>query len=78
MLIIEETPKGAPLATVNGLAQMIESAVRALAPMLASSLFSVSLTKQLAGGYLVYLVLVIMGLVGVRLSMDLPQSRRRG
>ena len=53
----------------NGLAQTTASIVRAIAPAAASSLFSLSLENQLAGGTMVYWILcagVVLGLVATR------------
>lgn len=72
MFIVDSAPTKASLGATNGLAQMLGCAVRSVAPAMASSLFSVSLERQLAGGYLVYYILIGLALMGVRTSFLLP------
>ncbi|KAJ8495049.1 hypothetical protein ONZ45_g13019 [Pleurotus djamor] len=54
LFIIAAIPDKSALATVNGVAQIVNSMMRALAPALASSFFSLSVELGLAGGYFVY------------------------
>lgn len=77
MLLVESVPEGGPMATVNGIAQMLGSGMRSLAPTFASSLFSISLQRRLAGGNMVYYVVLGITLAGVRCSFLLPRKRRR-
>ena len=65
------------MATVNGIAQMLGSGMRSLGPTFASSLFSISLERHLAGGNMVYYVALGITLAGVRCSFLLPRRRRR-
>lgn len=51
--------------------------MRTVAPTISSSLFSLSLQKQLLGGNLVYVVLFAVVLVGVRFSLSLPDREKR-
>lgn len=67
---------GAPreaLGAINGLAQTTASLMRALAPSTASSLFSVSLEQNIVRGYMVYVVLCMIIVVGVGASSRLPK-----
>ncbi|KAL0953881.1 hypothetical protein HGRIS_005055 [Hohenbuehelia grisea] len=72
--IISSVPDNESLATVNGLTQLVGSAVRALGPSFTASLFSVSLERQLLGGYMVYLCLVGVILLGIFASFKLPKN----
>jgi len=76
LLYINDGAPRSALGAVNGLAQMIASIMRALAPSTASSLFSVSLLTQqhdvVLRGNMVYLVLCAITLVGVTASFQLP------
>ncbi|KAF8069881.1 major facilitator superfamily domain-containing protein [Lyophyllum atratum] len=72
LFVMDAAPGSASLGAVNGLAQMLSAVVRTLAPTLASSLFSISLQKQLVGGYMVYLVILAITLIGVATSFLLP------
>lgn len=74
VVLVENVPEGGPMGIVNGLAQMLGSGMRSLAPTFASSLFSVSLQRKLAGGNMVYYVLLAMTLVGIRCTALLPKK----
>ncbi|KAE9386358.1 MFS general substrate transporter [Gymnopus androsaceus JB14] len=73
LLVISSAPAGA-LGATNGLAQVISSATRTLAPTFASSIFSISLETRLFGGHLLELVMLIVTLVGILVSFRLPKS----
>ena len=65
------------MGTVNGVAQMLGSGMRSLAPTFASSLFSISLQRGIAGGNMVYYILLAMTLVAVRCTTLLPQRQTK-
>lgn len=56
--------RGTALGTLNSLAQMSSSCTRAIGPYLANTLFALSVTKNLLGGQLVWLVLGVVGMIG--------------
>ena len=62
------------LGSINGLAQMVASVLRGVAPVLASSLYSVSLEKKLLGGTFVHWVLIGITLMGIGASFKLPNQ----
>ncbi|GLB44969.1 putative major facilitator superfamily protein [Lyophyllum shimeji] len=72
LFVMDAAPGQASLGAVNGLAQMLSAVVRTIAPTLASSLFSISLQEQFAGGYMVYLVIVGITLAGLSTAFLLP------
>lgn len=72
MYISDGAPSKGALGLTNGLAQMTASTVRAIAPAASSSLFSVSLEKDLAGGTLVYWVLCVITATGLVATRRLP------
>ncbi|KAJ7472549.1 major facilitator superfamily multidrug-resistance, DHA1 sub-family [Mycena latifolia] len=72
IFIMDATPNQASAGSVNGLAQMVGTTLRGAAPSFASSLFSLSVKNNLAGGYLVYAILVGLTLGAVRGSLLLP------
>ncbi|KAF4614258.1 hypothetical protein D9613_007947 [Agrocybe pediades] len=76
-ILVESVPENGPLGTVNGVAQMLGSATRSIAPTFASSLFSVSQRQQLAGGNMVYYVLLGLTVLGIRCTSLLPKTSRR-
>ena len=73
MYISEAAPNQQALGLTNGLAQTTASVVRALAPSVASSLFSVSLQRNIAGGTLVYWLLCGVAVGGLSASAFLPR-----
>ncbi|TFK75575.1 MFS general substrate transporter, partial [Pluteus cervinus] len=72
IFIMDSAPTKGSLGATNALSQMLGNVVRSLAPTVASSLFSISIQKHLAGGFLVYWILIAITLVGVRYSFRLP------
>ena len=73
MVLIENVPENGPLGTVNGIAQMLGSGVRSIAPTFASPLFSISLQRGLAGGNMVYYIVLAVTFVAGRFSLMLPK-----
>ena len=73
---MNSAPSGAALGATNGLAQAVGSGMRALAPSVASFLFSMSLEWQILGGNMVYIVLSGLALVGMSLACLLPKEKR--
>jgi len=73
VVLVENVPENGPMGTVNGIAQMLGSGMRSIAPTFASSLFSISLQRGLAGGNMVYYILLAMTFVSSRLSLMLPK-----
>ncbi|KAJ7510504.1 major facilitator superfamily multidrug-resistance, DHA1 sub-family [Mycena galericulata] len=74
--LMDAAPSRASLGSVNGLAQMVGTVLRSLAPSFASSLFALSAKHHLAGGNMVYFVLIAMALGSARCSLLLPQKPR--
>ncbi|KAJ6617099.1 major facilitator superfamily domain-containing protein [Mycena sp. CBHHK59/15] len=72
--ISDGSPGTNSLGTTNALAQLAASTIRAVAPICASSLFSFSLESGIAGGTLVYWVLMLVVLAGLAFSAKLPES----
>ncbi|KAJ7737770.1 major facilitator superfamily multidrug-resistance, DHA1 sub-family [Mycena maculata] len=76
IFIMDAVPNKASVGSVSGLAQMVGTTLRSLAPSFASSLFSLSVKNNLAGGYMVYIILVGLTLGAVRCSFLLPRQLR--
>lgn len=76
LFIMDAAPSSASLGSVNGLAQMVGTVLRSLAPSFASSLFALSVEHRIAGGNMVYFVLVAVALVAVRCTLLLPRTLR--
>ncbi|KIM39402.1 hypothetical protein M413DRAFT_29551 [Hebeloma cylindrosporum] len=74
VVLVENVPENGPMGTVNGVAQMLGSGMRSIAPTFASSLFSISLQRGFAGGNMVYYILLAMTFVASRLSILLPKQ----
>lgn len=62
------------LATMNALGQMVNSSMRTIAPVFATSLFAASIDKHLMGGTLVYWVCFSGMVGGAILSEWIPTS----
>ncbi|KAF8894253.1 major facilitator superfamily domain-containing protein [Mucidula mucida] len=77
VLIVQSATSRETLGSTNGFAQMANSGTRGFAPSVASSLFSLTLQKNLAGGFGVYIVYLILISVGLRLSFGLPRFSKR-
>ncbi|KAJ7115631.1 major facilitator superfamily domain-containing protein [Mycena crocata] len=60
--------------TVNGMAQTAVSAAKAVGPALATSLFSLSVEKNLLGGYAVYVALLCLSSLALLLARRLPDE----
>ena len=60
------------MGTALGIGQMIASGMRSISPFLVSSLFSISLQRHLAGGNLVFYILMGMTLLYIRISHMVP------
>jgi len=76
IIIVDSAPSRASLGATNGLAQALGSIARSIGPSVASSLFSISLERDLAGGNMVYFVLMGCTLLALRLTLLLPQKLR--
>lgn len=68
---------GTALGTLNSLAQMSSSITRAIGPYLANSLFALSVTKNLLGGQMVWLVLGLVGMVGPVVCLMIKDLERQ-
>ncbi|KAH7335700.1 major facilitator superfamily domain-containing protein [Rhizoctonia solani] len=75
LLVNRSSPSRRSLGAVNGLAQMVASASRALGPAAATSLFAISVQKNLLGGNLVWFVLAAVGVLGVMAACNIPNDR---
>ncbi|KAF6759870.1 major facilitator superfamily domain-containing protein [Ephemerocybe angulata] len=64
ILVIQVCPHKLLMGSANGVAQMATSGTRAFAPAVASSLFSISIQRNWAGGYAVYYMIMVL-LVGL-------------
>ncbi|KAJ1299323.1 hypothetical protein OPQ81_011041 [Rhizoctonia solani] len=75
LLVTRSAPCGRSRGTVNGLAQMVASASRAVGPGVATSLFAFSVKSEILGGNLVWLVLSLVALLGVAFAYQIPNER---
>ncbi|KAJ7627078.1 MFS general substrate transporter, partial [Roridomyces roridus] len=75
--IVHSSPRPAALSSTNAVAQMISTITRALAPFIASALFAVSLEWNLAGGYMVYIVLLGVVAAGMGSSFLLAEDPKK-
>ncbi|KAK0193454.1 major facilitator superfamily multidrug-resistance, DHA1 sub-family [Armillaria mellea] len=73
VLVVQSATSRAALGSTNGVAQMAGSGIRSLAPYFSSSMFSISLESQIAGGFLVYIIILIFCLVSLCLGFKIPK-----
>lgn len=67
-------PNSRSLGATNGLAQTCISVVRAIGPALSTSLYAVSVERNILGGWFVYLVLIIASTLALFGSAYLPKT----
>ncbi|KAG8750810.1 hypothetical protein FRC11_010034 [Ceratobasidium sp. 423] len=75
LLVTRSAPCKHSRGTVNGLAQMVASASRAVGPAMATSLFAFSVKSNILGGNLVWLVFSLVALMGVVSAYQIPAGR---
>ncbi|KZT38806.1 MFS general substrate transporter [Sistotremastrum suecicum HHB10207 ss-3] len=74
ILIMSSAPSSSALGATNGLAQTTASIARAIGPESATSLFAISVEKDLLGGRLVYVVLLVLVGLGLVASLGLKEE----
>lgn len=74
IFITASSPNKASLGSVNGLAQMSVSVMRAIGPAMANSIFSLSIDEShhLMGGMFIYLFLACLAVIALGGAMLLP------
>ncbi|KIY71228.1 MFS general substrate transporter [Cylindrobasidium torrendii FP15055 ss-10] len=73
VILVQSVTHPFGLSVANGLAQMVATAVRGLCPFLISSLFSITLQYNIAGGFFIYIFISVIALFAVGLSLLLPR-----
>ncbi|QRV75719.1 major facilitator superfamily transporter [Ceratobasidium sp. AG-Ba] len=76
VLITSSAPSRSSLGTLNGVSQTTISAIRAIGPATATSLFAFSMEKNVLGGWFVYAVLIGVNLVGLVATTWLKDEKR--
>ncbi|KAF8875920.1 major facilitator superfamily domain-containing protein [Infundibulicybe gibba] len=74
LYVTASSPNKRSLGATNGLSQMSVSLARAIGPALATSLFSLSVEKNILGGYAVYAVLFCISSLVIFLAVLLPEK----
>jgi len=74
VVLAQHVSESGRIGTAIGIAQMSNAAMRSIAPALVSSLFSISLQRQLAGGNLVFYLLIGLNLLTIGVSLLLPSQ----
>ena len=78
MFITASAPNKRSLGATNGLSQMIVSIAKAIGPALSTSLFSLSVEKNIFGALGVYVVFAILSALALRLATYLPSKLWEG
>ncbi|KDQ59084.1 hypothetical protein JAAARDRAFT_33814 [Jaapia argillacea MUCL 33604] len=74
IFITSAAPSKRSLGATNGMAQTTVSIIRAFGPIMSTSLFAISIQRNLLGGYMVYLVMIILTLFSLAASTFLPRE----
>ena len=74
MYITASAPSKRSLGAINGLSQTTVSFARAVGPALSTSLFSLSVERNILGGYAVYAMLFIFSVLALLLAAKLPRE----
>ncbi|KIY71221.1 major facilitator superfamily multidrug-resistance, DHA1 sub-family [Cylindrobasidium torrendii FP15055 ss-10] len=74
VLMVRSVTHPLGLSATNGLAQMAASATRGLCPYLVSSLFSITLQRNIVGGFFIYICISLFALGAVISSFWLPKK----
>ncbi|KAJ7204628.1 major facilitator superfamily domain-containing protein [Mycena haematopus] len=77
MFIADGAPSKAAMSMTNGLGQVAGTMSRTVAPVFATSLYSFSTEHNLLHGYLVFVILLLVTVGGIRCSLLLPRELRR-
>lgn len=72
IILAQHVADSGRIGTALGIGQMLTSGMRSIAPVVASSLFSISLQKHLAGDNLVFYVFMGSMLLFIRISYLIP------
>ncbi|KAH8834228.1 MFS general substrate transporter [Flagelloscypha sp. PMI_526] len=72
LYLLEITPSPEALGTIQGLAQALAVICRACGPEFATSLFALSMERNLWNGYFVYLVLGVIDVSAIFVARSLP------
>ena len=76
IFVANSAPSKSSLGTLNGVSQTTISVIRAVGPATATSLFAVSVQKDLLGGWFVYAVLTGVNILGLIASRWLTEEKR--
>ncbi|TFK55183.1 MFS general substrate transporter [Heliocybe sulcata] len=76
ILVKEHAPSPAALGVTNGIATLSQCFARAISPAVISSLFALSLERQLLRGYLWVAVMVATSIYGCLLSRKIAEGRQ--
>lgn len=76
ILVNASAPDRGSLGSVNGLAQMVTTSMRAVGPGLSSTLFALSLQRGYLGGQLIWVYLVSIGLAAAGTSFWVQEGRQ--
>ncbi|KAF8886137.1 major facilitator superfamily domain-containing protein [Infundibulicybe gibba] len=72
--VTASSPNKRSLGATNGLAQTSVSLAQAVGPAISTSLFALSVEKNLLGGYAVYVILLVISCLAIPLAVRLPEE----
>lgn len=72
----EASPSRRILGTLNAVAETCSSLVRAVVPAVSTSIYAIGIRQQLLGGYLIWIVLILLGSTLTVTLSSLPARKR--
>ncbi|KIJ52561.1 hypothetical protein M422DRAFT_58696 [Sphaerobolus stellatus SS14] len=77
ILIKNASPSPEALGSTNGLAQWFQCMTRSFSPAFVSSLFALSISNNLLGGYLWVIVMCSLSFIAIYITAKIPEARRQ-
>ncbi|WVQ82571.1 hypothetical protein IAT38_004701 [Cryptococcus sp. DSM 104549] len=77
IMVNDAAPNRRSLGAINGWSQAVSSLMRAIGPAGSSTLFALSVDKQVLGGQLVWVVLGVLSLVSVWMALRLKSDLKK-
>jgi len=77
IFVVSSAPSRQAMGATNGLNQTLSSLMRAIGPAGATSLFALTVERNLLNGFLIYAVFVVITAMAVSASALLPKNAKR-
>jgi hypothetical protein len=74
IFVTSSAPNKRSLGATNGLSQTLVSSARAIAPAVATGMFSLSVENNYLGGYAVYVFWILLACMALLVAVKLPEK----